>query len=67
MTTGARGPIPPYGVAISDALKDPNTSLDELIAHRDHAREVLAAQGDLKSALERLESEIDRRGGQKSY
>jgi hypothetical protein len=63
MAESARGPIPPYGVAIADALKDPQTSLDELIAHRDHAREVLAAQGDLKAALERLEGEIARRGG----
>jgi hypothetical protein len=63
MAEAARGPIPPYGVAISDALADPGTSLDELIAHRDHAREVLAAQGDLQSALERLEAEIGRRGG----
>jgi len=63
MTAAARGPIPPYGVAISDALKDPATSLDELRAHRDHAREVLAAQGDLKGALQRLEAEIARRGG----
>jgi hypothetical protein len=55
--------VPPYGVAIADALKDPSTSLEELVAHRDHAREVLAAQGDLKSALERLDSEIQRRGG----
>jgi hypothetical protein len=53
-------------VAISDALADPKSSLDELIAHRDHAREVLAAQGDLKSALERLDAEIARRGG-KTY
>jgi hypothetical protein len=50
-------------VAIADALKDPNTSREELIAHRDHAREVLAAQGDLKAALERLDREIERRGG----
>lgn len=63
MAEAARGPIPPYGVAISDALRDPNTSLDELIAHRDHAREVLSAQGDLKAALERLDAEIQRRGG----
>ena len=63
MTAAARGPIPPYGVAIADALKDPQTSLDELVAHRDHAREVLAAQGDLKAALTRLEAEIARRGG----
>jgi Domain of unknown function (DUF1843) len=66
MTEAARGPIPPYGVAIADALKDPQTSLDELIAHRDHAREVIKAQGDLKGALERLEAEIARRGG-KTY
>lgn len=63
MAEAARGPIPPYGVAISDALGDPNTSLEELVAHRDHAREVLSAQGDLKAALERLDSEIQRRGG----
>jgi hypothetical protein len=50
-------------VAISDALNDPNTSLEELIAHRDHGREVLAAQGDLRAALERLDGEISRRGG----
>lgn len=63
MAEAARGPIPPYGNAISDALRDPSTGLEELIAHRDHAREVLAAQGDLKAALERLDSEIQRRGG----
>jgi len=63
MANAARGPIPPYGVAISDALKDPKTSLDELIAHRDHGREVLAAHGDLQAALKRLEAEIKRRGG----
>ncbi|MDB5691396.1 MAG: hypothetical protein JWO81_459 [Alphaproteobacteria bacterium] len=58
--------VPPYGTAIADALKDPKTGLAELIAHRDHAREVLAAQGDLKAALARLEAEIARRGG-KTY
>lgn len=63
MAEAARGPIPPYGVAIADALRDPSTSLEELIAHRDHAREVLAAQGDLRAALERLDGEIARRGG----
>ena len=63
MVEAARGPIPPYGVAISDALSDPNTSVEELIAHRDHAREVLSAQGDLRAALERLDAEIQRRGG----
>lgn len=63
MAEAARGPIPPYGVAISDALGDPSTSLEELVAHRDHAREVLSAQGDLRAALERLDAEIQRRNG----
>lgn len=63
MAQSARGTVPPYGQAISDALRDPGTSLDELIAHRDHAREVLAAQGDLRAALARLDAEIERRGG----
>jgi hypothetical protein len=63
MARAERGSVPPYGVAIGDALRDPKTSLEELVAHRDHAREVLAAQGDLKAALERLDREIARRGG----
>ena len=63
MTTRAGAAVPPYGVAIADALSDPNTSLEELIAHRDHGRLVLAAQGDLRAALERLDREIARRGG----
>lgn len=63
MAQSAGAPIPPYGNAISDALSDPGTSVEELIAHRDHAREVLAAQGDLRAALERLDAEIQRRGG----
>ncbi|MBV8686727.1 MAG: DUF1843 domain-containing protein [Alphaproteobacteria bacterium] len=64
MANATRGSVPPYGNAISDALKNPATSLDELKAHRDHARQVLEAQGDLKAALARLEAEIKRRGGQ---
>jgi hypothetical protein len=67
MLEASRGPIPPYGVAIADALRDPQTSLDELIAHRDHARAVLEQQGDLQAALKRLEAEIARRGGGKTY
>ena len=63
MAEGAGGTVPPYGTAISDALRDPSTSLDELIAHRDHARQVPAAQGDLKAALARLDQEIARRRG----
>lgn len=67
MLEASRGPIPPYGVAIADALADPKTSLDELIAHRDHAHAVLKQQGDLQAALKRLEAEIARRGGGKTY
>lgn len=63
MAEATRSPVPPYGVAIADALSDPSTSLEELMAHRDHGREVLAAQGDLRAALERLDGEIARRGG----
>ncbi|HEX6374293.1 MAG TPA: DUF1843 domain-containing protein [Allosphingosinicella sp.] len=63
MTTRAGAAVPPYGNAIADALRDPTTSLEELIAHRDHARQVLSAQGDLRAALERLDREIARRGG----
>lgn len=63
MAEATRSPVPPYGVAIADALRDPSTSLEELMAHRDHGREVLAAQGDLRAALERLDGEIARRGG----
>ena len=63
MAEGAGGSVPPYGTAISDALSDPSTSLEELIAHRDHARQVLENQGDLRGALERLHAEIQRRGG----
>ncbi len=63
MAEATRSPVPLYGVAIADALGDPSTSIEELVAHRDHAREVLAAQGDLRAALERLDSEIQRRGG----
>jgi hypothetical protein len=65
MVASARGPIPPYGVAIADALKDPKSSLDELKAHAAHAREVLAAQGDLKAALAKLDAEIAKRSGKK--
>ncbi len=63
MAEATRSPLPPYGVAIADALGNPSTTLEELVAHRDHAREVLSAQGDLRAALERLDGEIARRGG----
>lgn len=57
----ARGPVPPYGVAINDAIKSPRSKLDDLVALRDHANATLAAQGDLKGALKKLNAEIGRR------
>jgi hypothetical protein len=51
-----------YGVVISDALKDPKTTLAALKGLRDSARAELKAQGDLPGALKRLEAEIGRRG-----
>ena len=53
--------MPPYGCAISDALADPQTSLERLNELRDQGRRHLEAQGDLAGALEKLEAEIGRR------
>jgi hypothetical protein len=64
MATPTGGQVRPYGVAISDALQDPNTTLDDLSALRDRARQELEEQGDLPGALQRLEEEIARRGSQ---
>ena len=62
MATPTGGQVRPYGVAISDALQDPNSTLDDLTALRDRARSELEQQGDLSGALERLEAEIQSRG-----
>ncbi|HEX8240792.1 MAG TPA: DUF1843 domain-containing protein [Allosphingosinicella sp.] len=58
------GQVRPYGVAISDALSDPNSSLEQLTALRDQGRRELEEQGDLPGALEKLEAEIAARSGQ---
>ena len=50
-----------YGGPIIVALKDPKTKLSDLKVLRDHAAAVLAAQGDLKGALRKLEAEIKKR------
>ena len=63
MATPTGGQVRPYGVAISDALQDPNTTLEDLNALRDRARSELEQQGDLAGALERLEAEIQSRSG----
>jgi len=58
------GQVRPYGVAISDALQDPNSTLDDLNALRDQGRRELQESGDLAGALEKLEAEIQSRGSQ---
>ena len=50
-----------YGTAINQALKNAKTKLEDLKVLRDHATAVLAAQGDLKGALKKLEQEIKSR------
>ena len=51
-----------YGAAIHDALaRGQATTLQELVALREHAQTLLQAQGDLHGALQRLEEEIARR------
>ena len=64
MATPTGGQVRPYGVAISDALSDPNSTLEDLNALRDRARRELEEQGDLPGALEKLEAEIQARGSQ---
>jgi hypothetical protein len=64
MVVPTGGQVRPYGVAISDALKDPNSTLESLNALRDRARAELAELGDLPGALKKLEAEIASRGGQ---
>lgn len=64
MAIGTGGQVRPYGVAISDALQDPNSTLESLTALRDQGRRELEETGDLAGALEKLEAEIASRGGQ---
>ena len=64
MATPTGGQVRPYGVAISDALSDPNSTLENLTALRDQGRRELEETGDLAGALEKLEAEIQSRGSQ---
>jgi peptidoglycan hydrolase CwlO-like protein len=50
-----------YGTAINHALKNAKTKLEDLKVLRDHAQALVAAQGDLKGALAKLEKEIKSR------
>jgi hypothetical protein len=51
-----------YGTAINLALKNAKTKLEDLKVLRDHAVALVAAQGDLKGALKKLDKEIKSRG-----
>ena len=64
MATPTGGQVRPYGVAISDALQDPSSTLEDLTALRDQGRRELEETGDLPGALEKLEAEIAARSGQ---
>ena len=50
-----------FGHVIEGALTDPAIELDRLKMLREHAAAVMLAQARLKSALTRLDREIDRR------
>lgn len=63
MATPTGGQVRPYGVAISDALQDPSSTLETLTALRDQGRRELEELGDLPGALEKLEAEIQSRSG----
>ena len=58
----AGGVMPPYGIAIGNALSKGGASIDELLALRDHARDIVSAQGNLVAALKALDTEIASRG-----
>ena len=62
MAKALGGQVRPYGVAISDALKDPKSSLEQLKALQASAKQTLKEQGDLPGALKKLEAEIAKRG-----
>ena len=53
--------VPPYGPPINDALKNPNTTLATLVDLRTRAASILKSQGNLKTAVARLDREIQRR------
>ncbi len=57
-----RPSIEPYGVVITDALKDPKTSLSTLKSLQTRGYAKLQGQGDLKGSLKKLDREIKTRG-----
>src|SRR5215210_1935865 len=55
-----------YGPVIDDALANPKSKLEILKTLHEHATAVVAAQGNLKTALGKLDKEIRRREKQVS-
>ena len=53
--------VPPYGPPINDALKNPNTNLATLVELRARGASILKSHGNLKTAMTRLDREIQRR------
>jgi hypothetical protein len=51
----------PYGDVITDALRDPKTTLAALRSLQKRGHQTLEAQGDLAGALKKLEREIKAR------
>src|ERR1044072_1172482 len=60
-STKARTMANQFQPAIDDALANPAIELDRLKMLREHAAAVVAAQANLKSALSKLDREIERR------
>jgi len=54
-----------YGDVITDALRDPKSSLAALRSLQKRGTQTLASQGDLKGALKKLDREIKARGKKK--
>ena len=57
------GIVPPYGVAIGNAIASPSTTVDELMALRSQAQAIVEGHGDLTAAVSALDREIASRGG----
>ena len=57
------GIIPPYGVAIGNAIASSSTTIDELLALRSQAQALVDGHGDLAAAITALDKEIAGRGG----
>jgi len=55
----------PYGDVITDALRDPKTTLAALRSLQKNGHQTLQSQGDLKGALKKLDREIKARAKKK--